>query len=894
MSLSSGTKLGRYEIRSQVGAGGMGEVYLARDLEIGRDVAVKVLPSTFSAEQDRLKRFQQEACAAGALNHPNILSIYDVGKHDGSPYVVSELLEGETLRKRIAGTPLAQRRAIDYALQIANGLAAAHEKGIIHRDLKPENIFVTNEGRVKILDFGLAKLTETNHEQISTEISTRQLDTNPGVVMGTLGYMSPEQLKGHVIDQRSDIFSFGAVLYEMLSGHRAFHGESAAETMSAILKEDPPELWDTNKTVSPALNRLINHCLEKNPEARFHSARDLAFALEALCDSTSASSQTVTVPELTSGWRTRNRFWIVLVAAAFMAATVFAMLYFRRPSLPEPTTVRFFVQPPNQGTISGGGGQHISPDGLKLVFPITGPDGRRLLWIRPIDSLIAQPLDGTEDATNPFWSPDSRFIGFYAGGAKLKKIEFTGGPTQVLTDVEVRGGGTWNREGVIVFTKNSGEGLYRVSASGGPPAAATTLDESRNEVAHAWPYFLPDGRHFLYLARSLQSENSGIYVGTLDSNERKFLLNTDSSAVYAPPGFLLFLRERTLMAQAFDASSFQLSGEPFPIAEQVGQNLAIGRAFFSVSETGVLTFLSANTPTTQLAWFDRAGKQLSVVGSPATDTAIRLSLDEKMLAVGRFDIRAASTDIWLIDLTRNVPSRFTFDPASESNPVWSPDRSRILFSSSRGGITHLYRRLATGTGTDEALFKSAQPIAPLDWSEDGRFILYTVVSPKTDNDLWILPQFGDQKPTPYLQTRFSEAQARFSPDGRWIAYTSNESGSFEIYVQSSPSSGGKWQISTNGGSQPQWRHDGKELFFLQPDRKLMAVEVNGEESTFKAGVPKVLFEARTISTIPFLGFNSAYYAASGDGQRFLVSTLAGESNPTPLTVILNWTAGIKK
>jgi len=895
--LSSGTKLGRYEIRSLLGEGGMGEVYRARDTELGRDVAVKVLPSSFSADRDRLSRFKQEACAAGALNHPNILVVHDIGAHDGSPYVVSELLEGETLRKRIAGSPLAQRRAIEYALQIAHGLAAAHEKGIIHRDLKPDNIFITNDGRVKILDFGLAKLTQDDGSQQQSDIPTRRADTDPGVVMGTAGYMSPEQVRGQTLDQRSDIFSFGAILYEMLSGRRAFHGETAADTMSAVLKEDPPELSESNKTVSPVLERVVNHCLEKNPGARFHSAGDLAFALETLSGSTSVSTQTVTVPALTPGWISRNRLSMVLAAVAVLATIALAILYFRRPPVPEAHTVRFFVQPPDKGTISGGGGQHISPDGLRLVYPVTGPDGRRLLWTRPVDSLTAQPLAGTEDGSNPFWSPDSRFIGFYAAGSKLKKVEFTGGPTQVLSDVQVGGGGTWNREGVIVFTKNSGDGLYRMSASGGAPARVTTLDESRKEVVHAWPYFLPDGRHFLYLARSPQSENTGIYVGTLDSSERKLLLNTDSSAVYAPPGFLLFLRERTLMAQAFDASSLQLSGEPFPIADQVGQNPATGRAFFSVSQTGVLTFLSISAPTTQLAWFDRAGKQLALVGSPAADTAIRLSPDEKQLAVARLDIQAASTDIWLIDLARNVPSRFTFDPANENNPVWSPDRSRILFSSSRGGVTNLYQRLASGTGSDEALFKSTQPIAPLDWSPDGKFILYGVVSPKTDSDIWTLPLFGDQKATPYLQTEFSETQARFSPDGRWVAYTSNGSGSFQVYVQSFPPSGGKWQISTNGGGQPQWRHDGKELFFLSPDRKLMVVEVDSAESTFGAGVAKALFEVRAELRADFAipAFpNASYYAASGNGQRFLVSTLAGESTSTPLTVVLNWTAGIKR
>ena len=439
MSLNAGTKLGRYEIRSLLGEGGMGEVYRARDTELGREVAVKVLPFSFSADRDRLTRFKQEACAAGALNHPNILVVHDIGAHDGSPYVVSELLEGDTLRKRIGGSSLSQRRAIDYALHIAHGLAAAHEKGIIHRDLKPENIFITNDGRVKILDFGLAKLTQDDGSQQQTNIPTRRANTDPGVVMGTVGYMSPEQVRGQTLDQRSDIFSFGAILYEMLSGSRPFHGESAADTMSAVLKEDPSALSESNKTVSPALERVVNHCLEKNPGARFHSATDLAFALEALSDSASVSNQTVTVRALASGRISGTRLSMVLAVVAVLAAIAFATFYFRKPSVPEAHTVRFFVQPPDQGTISGGGGQHVSPDGLRLVFPVTGPDGKRLLWTRPIDSLTAQPLAGTEDASNPFWSPDSRFIGFYAAGGKLKKVEFTGGPTQVLTDVQIRG-----------------------------------------------------------------------------------------------------------------------------------------------------------------------------------------------------------------------------------------------------------------------------------------------------------------------------------------------------------------------------------------------------------------------------------------------------------------------
>jgi Tol biopolymer transport system component len=890
--MNPGTKLGRYEIRAKIGEGGMGEVYLARDTQLGRDVAVKVLPSTYSQDTERLHRFEQEACAASALNHPNILTIYDVGTHDGSPYVVSELLEGQTLRQRLGGTSLPQRKTIDYALQVARGLAAAHEKGIVHRDLKPDNLFITNDGRVKILDFGLAKLTGAGDTQLSqTSIPTRRVDTDPGKVMGTVGYMSPEQVKGRAVDHRSDIFSFGTILYEMLSGRRAFHGESAAETMSAVLKEDPPDLSETNQRIAPALERLVNHCLEKNPEERFHSASDLAFALEALSGSTSVATQTVTVPALAPRWIKRGGLPWAVAAVAIVAALVFAILYFRGPATPEAHTMRFFVVPPEKAIVVGGG-QHISPDGQRLVFVATGADGKRVLWTRPIDALGAQPLPGTEEASNPFWSPDSRSIGFFAAGSKLKKIDFAGGPAQTLTDLQTTAaGGTWNQQGLIVFSRSPGDGLYKVSATGGTAARATNLDESRKETTHAWPYFLPDGRHFLYLARSAQRENTGIYVAALDSSERKLLVNADSSAAYAPPGFLLFLRERTLMAQRFDANNLQLSGEAFPIAEQVGNNPATGRSFFSVSQTGVLTYLSSNTPSTQLIWFDRTGKQLRQVGAPAADNTLRLSPDEKQLAVARLDVQAGATDIWLIDLARNTPSRFTFDPANESGPVWSPDGSRLVFASNRSGVANLYQKLANGTGSDEALFKSAESAGPNDWSSDGKFLLYGVLSPRTSTDLWILPMFGEQKAVPFIQTEFAEIQARFSPDGRWVAYTSNASGPFQVYVQSFPASGGKWQISTNGGAQPQWRHDGKELFFLSPNRKLMAVEVNGSGATFVAGVPQDLFEVRTSPLFPGLG-SSSYYAASGDGKRFLVNTPVGESGSVPLTIVLNWSAGL--
>src|SRR5438876_11413149 len=464
MSLAAGTKLGRYEIRSKIGEGGMGEVYRARDTQLGRDVAVKVLPSTYSVDEQRLSRFEQEASAASALNHPNILIVHDIGTHDGSPYAVSELLEGETLRERMGGTAVGQRKAIDYALQVAHGLAAAHEKGIVHRDLKPDNIFITKDGRAKILDFGIAKLTQADRSQSQTDIPTRRVDTGPGVVFGTVGYMSPEQVRGQAVDHRSDIFAFGAILYEMLSGRRAFHGESAADTMSAILKEDPPDLSDTNQNISPTLERLVNHCLEKNPEARFHSASDLAFALEAISGSSGVSSQTMTaMTALPARARIRKQLpWIVagIFALAFLAALPFVFLYFRNAPASRPNVVRAMIPPPENAHLLYFNNMAVSPDGLRLAVVAIGANGVQSLWLRPLGASSAQPLAGTEGASFPFWSPDSGFIGFFANG-KLKKIDAAGGPPQTLCNAPNGRGGTWNRDSVIVFAPDIFSALYR-------------------------------------------------------------------------------------------------------------------------------------------------------------------------------------------------------------------------------------------------------------------------------------------------------------------------------------------------------------------------------------------------------------------------------------------------
>jgi eukaryotic-like serine/threonine-protein kinase len=888
MPVIEGTHLGPYEILSPLGAGGMGEVYRARDTRLGRDVAVKVLPASFSSDKDRLHRFEQEACAAGALNHPNILSIHDIGTHDGAPYVVSELLEGETLRRRLSGTVLPQRRAIDYALQFAHGLAAAHEKGIIHRDLKPENIFITRDGRVKILDFGLAKLIQANSNECQTDIPTRRVDTDPGVVMGTVGYMSPEQVRGQNVDHRSDIFAFGAIVYEMLSGQRAFRGDSPVDTMSAILKEEPPDLSATNHYVSPALERLVDHCLEKNPEERFHSARDLAFALEALSASSVASTETVTLPALPSRRVSRRELISWSVAALFLLATLtLSILYFLRPSPPQKMVSRFHVYPPQKGNF-GGAVDFISPDGRKLIFNVTGANGRIQIWIRSIDSLEAQPIPGTEGGQQAFWSPDGRFIAFFSTG-KLKKVDVTGGGAQTLADAQGNRGGTWNRDGVILFAPDLRGALYRVSSSGGAVTPVTKVDAALNQSGHYWPRFLPDGQHFIYLARSSKKENSGIYVGSLDSPESKLLVQSDAGAMYAL-GYLLFLRDRSLMAQPFDPEKLQLFGEPSLIAEEVGYNSQNGRSFFCVSDNGVLVYRAGILARTQLTWVDRTGKQLGSVGTPEILLSPVLSPEEKKVAVVRADLSAGS-DIWVTDIARQTSSRLTFDPAVESNAVWSPDGGRIVFSSNRSGPYDLYWKTSSGAGNEEVLLKSDNAKFATDWSLDGRFILYTDQAAATLSDIWALPLFGDQKPIPILQSTFSEGVAKFSPDARWIAYVSTESGIPQIYVRNFPPGGGQWMISRDGGIQPRWRHDGRELFYYSPDGKVMAVEVKTDGNNFEAGNPHALFETRLISGPPTGGGG---YTVSRDGQRFLVNMLAEETSAAPAVVVENWTASVKK
>lgn len=894
----AGQSIGPYKIIALLGAGGMGEVYRAHDARLGREVALKLLPDSLAGGTESVRRFQQEARAASALNHPNILAIYDIGEHDGGPYIVSELLEGETLREKLSGVPLAVRKALDYALQTLRGLAAAHDKGIVHRDLKPENLFVTRDGRVKILDFGIAKLVPRNatRGELHTEAPTLMVQTDPGMVVGTVGYMSPEQVRGQKVDTRSDIFSFGAILYEALSGRRAFHGESHVETMNAILKEDPAELSSTNSQISSAVERVVRRCLEKQPEQRFQSASDLAFAIDSL-SSTSLSHSTNSIEATTAKFRVR---WGVGARPAWIAALVFllttislAILYFRHAE-PRTETMRFALSaPPNtsyQGALA------LSPDGRQLVFVATTTKGGTTLWVRTLDSDVPRELPGTANASLPFWSPDSRYIGFFAGN-KLKKIDLMGSSLQELADATADPrGGAWSPDGTIIFCPATLSPLLKVPATGGTIEPVTEFDKSREQTSHRWPSFLPDGRHFLYFSRATKKETQGIYVGSLDSKETHFLLNTNSLAAYAPGsgtsgGNLLFMRDKTLMAQPFDVKRLRFSGEPSTVAEGVlgfpDEFGPTAYAAFSVSVTGHLTYMPDGVPLTQMGWFDRSGKPLGLVGSPGLLGEPWQSPDEKRIAFSRAELKQLP-DIWLLDLARGTTMRFTFDAGAEAAPVWSRDGSHIFFASKRDGDKfNLYQKLSSGAGNDELLLKADSNNFPDDFflGKTGELLLYETDNSKTSMDLWVLPLTGERKPYVFLQTQFNEGHAQFSPDGRFVAYVSDESGQAEVYVQTFPASGGKWQVSTHGGDQPQWRSDGKELFYRALDRTIVAVPI-AMGDTLAPGTPVALFPTHT----PLGGVTGDrnHYLVADNGQRFLVNNLVEEGNTQPIMLVLNW------
>jgi serine/threonine protein kinase len=889
VTLSAGTRLGPYEIVAAIGAGGMGEVYRARDTRLERTVAVKVLPARLSTSPESRQRFDREARVISQLSHPHICALYDVGHQDGVDYLVMEYLEGETLADRLVKGGLPTEQVLRYAIEIADALDKAHHDGIVHRDLKPGNVMLTKSG-VKLLDFGLAKAVLPPSSAPATALPTMTPAlTQEGTILGTFQYMAPEQLEGKEADTRTDIFAFGTVLYEMATDRKAFSGKSQASLISSIMASEPAPISSISPMTPPALDRVVKTCLAKDPDDRWQTAHDVAVQLRWIQESGSVAG--LPLPVLVRR-KTRERIAWILAALSTVGVIALAALSFRHQPV-EMRVTRFAVFPPEKSAFtpvgeSASAQPALSPDGRFLAFVAISPGERKLLWVRPLDSVESRSLAGSEDASYPFWSPDSRFIGFFARG-KLKRLDLSGGPPQALCDASAGRGAAWSPNGTIVFTPTQAEGLYAVSAGGGEVTPVTTPDSSRSENSHRWPSFLPDGRRFLYWTRS-RSPDSGIYVGSLDSRQSSRVVSADGMGVFVPPDQLLFERDGSLLAQAFDPRSGKVRGEPTRVVESVGYGSPPGYALFSVSDRGVLAYMAGVISQRELVWLDRSGNVLGTIGRPGGYQVPALSPDEKRVAFAMRDPQSGNLDIWLADLARNLSSRFTFSPANESRPVWSPDGSRIAFVSSREGFGDIYEKPSSGAGQERVIFRSNQDKFLTDWSLDGRFLVFHTPGPKTGWDVWVVPMTGERKAVTFAQTEFSEVQGQLSPDGRWMAYASDESGTMEVYVQPFPASGGKWQVSTGGGSQPRWRRDGKELFYISADKRLMAVEVK-TEGTFEAGVPKALFSTR------FLPAAAPYqhsYAVASDGQRFLVTRLVEEEPAIPITVVMNWTAGPKK
>jgi Tol biopolymer transport system component len=867
----------------------MGEVYRARDTRLGRDVAIKILPKSVSDDPDRLRRFEQEARAAGSLNHPNILVVHDVGDHDRAPYVVCELLEGTTLREQLGATPLPARRAIDYAVQIAGGLAAAHARGIVHRDLKPENLFVTRDGRVKILDFGIAKLVE-HGEADDSDTQTRRAQTDPGLVIGTAGYMSPEQVRGQRIDQRSDIFSFGAVLYEMLAGRRAFKRDSSVETLNAILTDEPPDLPTADGT-APALDRVVRHCLEKSPEQRFQSARDVAFALEGI---SSHSGQTPAIGGSTKARATRAHIAWVIAALFALATAALSILSLRRDRT-EARPVRFEIPAPDGGAFQGilGISSAISPDGQTLAMVVTTGEAPHL-YVRPLESTLPKMLSGTDGASNPFWSPDGQWIGFFADG-KLKRVGVAGGTPQTIcavpgsTTVTPWLLGTWGSGNTILV---SGNGLLRVQATpGAEPVGVLSPDDLRALVL--WPSFLPDGRSFLYYSLNIGAP-SEVRIGSLDSPETYHVITADSRAVYAKPGYLLFAREGTLMAQKFDLRTKRTAGEPTAVAENLLYFRDLGQSDFSVSENGALAW-QAGVTSSRLVWYRRDGTEMGQVGDFAHFFSLRISPDGEKVAVDILDRRTGATDISLFDLTRGAkPSAVTMDPIADWSPVFSPDGMQLAFASARGGPPHVHVKSLSSSANAERIVPPTGPVQFVsDWSQgpNGDFIIYQDSTPKTRVDLMLVPLSGKRTPRPLVDSPFDDTDGVVSPDGKWLAYVSTELGRNEVFVRPLERSSERRKVSTGGGLSPRWRRDSRELYYLAtattmtfgatvPDGRLMAVTISPDG---RPGVPAPLFSIHA---------RGSQYDTK-DGQRFLVNVESPNAG-LPITVDLNWTTRLPR
>jgi eukaryotic-like serine/threonine-protein kinase len=858
----------------------MGEVYRATDTNLNRPVAIKVLPEPLAADGERLARFQREAQVLASLSHLNIASIYGLERAEGTTALVMELVEGPTLADRIAQGAIPVNEALAIATQIADALEAAHEQRIIHRDLKPSNVKIRPDGTVKVLDFGLAKAMDASPAassgfSMSPTITTPAM-TQLGLILGTAAYMSPEQARGKSVDRRADIWAFGCVLFEMLSGRRAFDAEDVSLTLARVLEREV-DLTPMPPEVPARVRQVIALCLRKDVRQRISDIRDVRLALEGAFDTTSGPGPATTVSRST---RLRLGALAVVAALALVAAAALAFVHFRETPA-APRSVSFQMSAPPKSAIAT---FELSPDGRHVAFVTRGE--RSTLWVRSLDALDARELPGTDGARlaagQLFWSPDSSTIGFIAGG-KLKRVSISGGPPQTLADASDASRAAWSGAGVLLISAGPGNPIQRLPEAGGVPVSITKPDAGES---HFTPHFLPGGRHFLYWSAG-NPETTGIYVTSMEEGARSVRLFSDNSpARFAPTdaagsrGHLMFVREGTLMAAPFDVATLRVTGEVFPLAEDVTQ--------FSASANGVLAYVSGMSAfSEQFVWRDRTGKEIGSVGPPGIYANFRLSPDERSIVFNRPG--PAGSDIWVLDIARGVPSRITFDPSVDNLPIWSHDGRRILWPSNRRGGYDLYVKPASGTGQDELLITMGTANGwATDWSRDGKWVLFQRPGDKTSQDLWIAPQSpdgsGQQKPFPYLNSQFAESNGVFSPDGQRIAYVSNESGRDEVYVQAFPLTDEKDQISVGGGIAPEWRKDGAELFYLSADRKLMAVPVRVTGNALDPGVPKALFP------IPGTRVVRAFAPAS-DG-RFLIAKSLDDDQTTPMTVEINWLARV--
>jgi eukaryotic-like serine/threonine-protein kinase len=896
MALTAGTKLGPYEIQSPLGAGGMGEVYRARDTRLDRAVAVKVLASHLSSSPELKQRMEREARAISSLNHPHICQLYDIGAQDGTDFLVMEFLEGETLAQRLGEGALPLAEVFKIGIDVAEALAVAHRSGIVHRDLKPGNIMLTASG-AKLMDFGLAKplgmqtaasgsgTAPPSFTAVATLSGPNPLSplTTAGSIVGTIQYMAPEQIEGKEADARSDIFAFGAVLYEMVAGKRPFLGKSQISVASSILESDPAPITEHKPNTPAAFEHVVTTCLQKNPEERYQSAQDIKLELQWIAADRPAPAVATATPEPE---KKKGRIgWAAAIIAAIVVGAAAAILFFH-PAQPA-RSIRAVIDPPEKTTLNltgdSAGPPVLSPDGASIAFAATAVDGKTALWVRPTNTLEARMLPGTAGAMFPFWSPDSRSVGFFAE-TKLKTIDLSGGAAQVVCDATLGRGAAWGPGDVIIFSGGPISPLLRVNATGGTPSAFTTIDATLH-TSHRWPFFLPDGKHVLYLAMHhdpTKSANNMIYYASLDGKENRPLFRSQTNAIYAD-GFLLFGRGDQLVAQAFNPSSGTLSGNPQNVLTGVMNDTATWHMDASASQDGLLIFASGASGDVQLVWMDRKTKQISTVADKVTDLQSgALSPHGDRVAM---QINAGETDIWVLDLARGVRTRLTFGPVGNTDPQWSPDGAWIAYVSARDGRYSIYRKHSDGSGAEELLVSDELQIALSDWSRDGKFLLYSrpVSGVGPIRKTWSLPLEGDRKPALVLDRG---GNAKLSPDGHWLAFQSGESGTVQVYVVAYGGGQGKWQISANGGVMPRWSQDGKELYYFDPTYSLFAVPVNAAGSALQFGTPQTLVTNWTVPSVPL-------YDVSPDGKKVLLDRVPQQVSQS-LTLVTNFTAGLKK